>query len=332
VIQSRFAFAVVLGCLMAGSLGAQNVISAKSGLINYSEGQVFLGDSAVKQKVGEYPDVKTGQHLRTEEGRAEVLLTPGVFLRVAENSEIAMVANALSDTRIEIVNGSVVVEASEISKENSVEFLVGGSRVELRKNGVFRIDASNPPRIRAYDGEIALFQNGQQTAIKEGRQLLLTSVPVTEKFSKDDTDPFFRWAGRRSGYVAAANLSAARYLHEQNSTTGMSGWYYSPFIGMFTYIPGHGYYRNMWNYAYYSPSRVYEPVNSWNAGPRNDGFSGMSPGRGMADAGGRSYSGMSRSGGGYQAPATSAPAPSAPAMGRGGDGGSSRGGGGRGGR
>jgi hypothetical protein len=325
MIESKFTLTVALGCLMAGSSFAQNVISAKSGLINWTEGQVFLGDSAVKQKFGEYADVKTGQHLRTEEGRAEVLLTPGVFLRVAENSEIAMVANALSDTRIEIVKGSVVIEASEISKENSVEFLVAGSRVDLRKNGVFRIDASDPPRIRAYDGEIALFQNGQQTVIKEGRQLLLTSVPVAEKFSKDDTDPFFRWAARRSGYVAAANLSAARYLRENNSL-GTSGWYYSPYMGLFTYIPIHGYYRNMWNYAYYSPSRVYEPTQSWNPGPHADGFSGMNAGRGMSDMGGRSYGGMN-GGGGYQAPATSAPAPSAPAAARGGGGGSSRGGG-----
>ena len=71
MIQSNFRYVVVLGCLMAGSSFAQQVISAKSGLINYTEGQVFLGDSLVKQKFGEYQDIKTGQHLRTEEGRAE---------------------------------------------------------------------------------------------------------------------------------------------------------------------------------------------------------------------------------------------------------------------
>ena len=69
MIESKFTLTVALGCLMAGSSFAQNVISAKSGLINWTEGQVFLGDSAVKQKFGEYADIKTGQHLRTEEGR-----------------------------------------------------------------------------------------------------------------------------------------------------------------------------------------------------------------------------------------------------------------------
>ena len=253
MIQSNVCFAVVLGCLMAGSSFAQQVISAKSGLINYTEGQVFLGDSLVKHKFGEYPDIKTGQHLRTEEGRAEVLLTPGVFLRLAENSEIGMVANALSDTRMEVLKGAVVVEANEVSKEIGVEFLVSGSRVDLRKPGVFRIDASDPPRIRAYDGEMLPSRTDSRPLSRKGREMLLTSVPVAEKFSKDETDPFFRWAARRSGYVAAANLSAAHYLREQDYSFGSGSWFYSPYMGLFTYIPVHGFYRNMWNYAYYSP-------------------------------------------------------------------------------
>src|SRR2546429_3861810 len=48
-----------------------------------------------------FPDVKENWQLRTEEGRAEVLLTPGVFLRVSENSAIRMIANRLIDTRVD---------------------------------------------------------------------------------------------------------------------------------------------------------------------------------------------------------------------------------------
>ena len=174
-----------LGCFLAGSSYAQYVISAKSGLIHYTEGKVFLADNPVTQKVGEYPDIKAGQHLRTDEGRAEVLLTPGVFLRLSENSEIAMISNALTNTRLEVVKGGVVIEAGEVLKEHAIELLVGGSELELRKRGVFRIDASTPPRIRVYDGEISVVDKGKPLTVKEGRQVLLTSVPVPEKFSKE---------------------------------------------------------------------------------------------------------------------------------------------------
>ena len=250
----NLSFSVAVGCLLASFASGQDVISAKSGLIHYIEGDVFLADKAVVQKFGEYPEMKTGQHLRTETGRAEILLTPGVFLRMSENSEIAMTKNALTDTQIDIVKGSVLLEAGEVLKEQGIELTVQGSVLDVRKRGVFRIDAGTPPRVRAFDGEITLVEAGRPVNVKEGRQLLLTSVPVVEKFSKDDTDSFYRWAGRRSGYLSLANVSAARRMYDDYGPGWtMGGWYFNPYFGMFTYFPSRGRYTNAWNHSYYAP-------------------------------------------------------------------------------
>ena len=316
---------LTVGCVLAGAAYGQHVISARSGLIHYIEGEVFLGDKAVTQKLGEYPDMKAGEHLRTEAGRAEVLLTPGVFLRLSENSEIALTANALTDTRIDVVKGSVLLEAGEVSKEHSIEFTVAGSVLEVRKRGVFRIDATTPPRVRAFDGEITIADVGRSLAVKEGRQAMLTAVPVVEKFAKDETDAFYRWAGRRSGYLALANISASRRMYDQYGNSGwlVGGWYYNPYFGMFTYVPGRGQYRNAWNHSYYAPARPAPIYQS----PSMDSFSGMSQSRGMSGSSSGAYSGR----GGYQAPATSGggSAPVAgPARSAGPSGGSRGGGGG----
>jgi len=314
---------LALGCILSGSSFAQDVISAHSGLVHYTEGDVFIGDKAIRTKVGEYPDVKAGQRLRTAEGRAEVLLTPGVFLRLAEHSEIAMIATALTDTRIQVLDGSMIIEAGEIQKEHAIELTVGTSVLDVRKRGVFRVDMGTPPRIRVYDGELTVAEPGRPITVKEGKQLAFTSVPMVEKFAKDETDSFYRWAGRRSGYLAMANVAAARRMHENGTSWTSSGWYYSPFFGMFTYVPLRGHYTNAWNHSYYAPAPLYrpEPMNpNWDGG-------GMSRSRGYSGNTGQIYSGN----GGYQAPATapvSAPAAQAPARG-GGGGGTREGGGGR---
>src|ERR1700688_2897348 len=83
-------------------LGAQSVISTHSGLIHFFEGAVYLGDQALESHLGKFPSVLPGTELRTAEGRAEVLLTPGVFLRLGERSTIRMVANDLADTQVEL--------------------------------------------------------------------------------------------------------------------------------------------------------------------------------------------------------------------------------------
>src|SRR5215469_11774647 len=64
----------------AFTASAQPVLSAKSGTIALVEGKVYLGDQVVETTLTKFPDIKENGVLRTEDGRAEVLLTPGVSL------------------------------------------------------------------------------------------------------------------------------------------------------------------------------------------------------------------------------------------------------------
>ena len=112
-----------LGILVAGSACAQYVISSHSGVIQYVEGRAFLGDKPVDVKFGQFPDIKENQEFRTEDGRAEVLLTPGVFLRIGENSSIRMLSTKLVNTRVEVLSGSAVIESNEIPKDNAIELV-----------------------------------------------------------------------------------------------------------------------------------------------------------------------------------------------------------------
>src|SRR6266446_3754532 len=95
-------YVCALLCFTLGSLPAlaQSVISARSGVIHYIEGDVAIDGASIHPKFAEFLELKSGQVLATQEGRAEVLLTPGVFLRLAENSSVRMLSNSLADTRI----------------------------------------------------------------------------------------------------------------------------------------------------------------------------------------------------------------------------------------
>src|ERR1700735_3738192 len=75
----RWILCLALTPLVGLPASAQSVISAHSGLIHFSEGSVYLDDQRVEQKTGKFGQMNNGSELRTEEGRAEVLLTPGTF-------------------------------------------------------------------------------------------------------------------------------------------------------------------------------------------------------------------------------------------------------------
>jgi len=268
---------LILGaCLVCSPSFAQVAISARSGMVHYSEGDVSVAGQALDSKFGKFPDVKEGQVLATTEGRAEILLTPGVFLRVSENSSVKMISSRLIDTRVELLTGSMLVECAELQKDNAVTFIYKDATVEFHKKGLIRLDADDD-MLRVYDGEASVTKAGETMTLKEGKQTLLSGVLSPEKFDNKVGDPFYRWASRRAGDLAVANLSAAKSVQENGTSWLSSGWRWNPMFGAFTYIPYRGFYNSPFGYNYYSPAyvvRVYEnarPVN--NVG--NSGFGGM---------------------------------------------------------
>jgi len=259
-------------------VSAQTVISAKSGLIHYAEGSVYLGDQLVENKFGSFPDVKENAQLRTEDGRAEVLLTPGVFLRLGESSAIRMVTNRLIDTRVEFLSGSVLVEADDILKDNGVTIVYKDYSVQLVKKGLYRFD-SDPAELRVYDGEAMAQLNGKTEQVKEGHLLAFNGDLKLARFNKDDVDALYRWSRRRSEYLAMANVSAAKSLQSSanynswgNGYWGMGGmgmggfgnggWFFNPYFNMYTFVPFSGVNYSPFGYAFWSPFSVYNAFYS----------------------------------------------------------------------
>src|SRR5271154_1713231 len=97
----------VVALLAAAPLIAQYTISLHSGSIQYSTGTVLIDDQPFQKTTTNAPVVKKGERLTTgTDGIAEVLLTPGVFVRMVGNSGLRMDEVLLSDTRVALLQGS----------------------------------------------------------------------------------------------------------------------------------------------------------------------------------------------------------------------------------
>ncbi len=273
-MQTRnwLAAVVMAGALASPSTFAQMVISAKAGVVHYTEGEVKVGNELVESKIGgRYTELKDGQELTTTEGRAEVLLNPGVFLRVGENSAIKMISNRLADTRVELLSGSALVEVAEVMKDNAVTLLVNDAAISLTKMGLVRLETATG--IRVYKGEAqVLIAGGAMQTLKEGGEFLFDGN-VVAKFDVKESDPLFRWSNRRAEYIAMANVASANMVQKNGNSYSSSGWVYNPYYGMMTYLPfGNGLFRSPFGYTYYTPSRVigyyrsYAPIQSYGGG------------------------------------------------------------------
>jgi hypothetical protein len=283
----RLALGVTVGAAVAVSVAtAQTVISAKSGLIHYVEGRVYLGDQLIESKFGQFPDLKENGQLRTEAGRAEVLLTPGVFLRVGENSAIKMITNRLIDTRLELLSGSALVEADELLKDNGVTIVYQDYAIQLLKKGVYRFD-SEPPALRVYEGDAMALYNGKSEEIKPGHLLAMNGELKTAHFEKDkDADELYLWSRDRSQYLAMANVSAAQSVNNSGMYWGASNWAWNPFFGMYTFVPMAGVYYNPFGYSFWSPYSVYSYLLPYyGSGYYGNGYYGPVSGTGGGSTG-----------------------------------------------
>ncbi len=281
-IQSRISSAVVVIATAAAVCSAQSVTSAHSGTLHYFEGDVSIDGTPVQSQVGRFSEVKEKSVLSTTRGRAEILLTPGVFLRIGENSSIQMLDNRLVSTRVDILSGTAIIESDDPQmdvKDSTVVLLYKDYEIRMAKHGLVEISA-DPGQLKVFKGEAVVNTTGSalnRVTVKEGRLLPFSAALLTEKFDDRAGDDLFMWARDRSQNLSAANMASARSLSNSFSSgsgypSGGSwngGWYFNPYFSMFTYVPGNGTLWSPFGYGFFSPYTIYDyytPTAYWYGG------------------------------------------------------------------
>ena len=96
---------------------ADTTNTARPGTLNYVEGQATLNGQPLAAKSSGV-ELAQGQTLETRNGKVEVLLTPGVFLRVGDNSAVTMVSPGLEQTEVQVDRGTAEIEVDQLFKQN----------------------------------------------------------------------------------------------------------------------------------------------------------------------------------------------------------------------
>jgi hypothetical protein len=257
-----------MGGLLAGScfLGVgfaqQQVISAQSGTVQYVEGTVYAGNKRVERKFGQFPSLRSGEELRTADGRAEVLLTPGAFLRLAENSSVRMVSNRLTDTRVDVLSGTVMVECDELLKDNAVSLMLHGDTIHLQRQGLYRLEAASSV-LQVYKGDALVETASGQKEVKTGKQAVLGDTVAMNHFDEAAAkDDLYQWSSQRSSNLAYATVTASQSVLNSGATWN-GGWMWSGLLDEWTFLPGAGLLYGPFGWGFWSPLYMgyyYNPV------------------------------------------------------------------------
>lgn len=252
------------------------------GTLNYVEGSVTVDGKEITAPAIGSTSLQPGSVLQTEAGRAEVLLTPGVFLRIGNNSEVRMVSAGLTDTRLALSRGVAMLEANDVHKENKIQIASTGLNTLVKKHGLYRFDA-DAASVAVFDGKAEVREDDEIVEVKKGRQATAgTDELKAEKFDRDEakkTDELYQWSSLRSKYLSEASaVTAQRVLLQPNSWYG-SGWYWNPGFRTYSWLTAGNSFFGPFGYGFYNPWRSFAPVYVY---PRyRSPRMGSYPGRGM---------------------------------------------------
>jgi len=258
-VRRQHIWQLPLALLAAAALAAADTANMPPpGTLNYVEGQVFVQNQKQTPKSVGSTYLEPNQVLDTHDGNAELLLTPGVYMRLGHDSAIKMVSPDLARTQVQLTRGNSIVEVDELFKENNLSVLVDGTTTRLEKVGLYDFNA-NHPSVEVLDGKAVTYEGDNQVTLKKGHELLLAEgqPPVREKFNKNqvEEDPLYRWSKLRSDYATQSNVDAAYALEAEGGWWG-PGWYWDPFYWDFAFMPGWGMGWGPFGYPFFSPWMV----------------------------------------------------------------------------
>jgi hypothetical protein len=271
---------------LGAAAGDRYVISAKAGGVNYvsgtatvirtegKSGQLLKGD---KLEIGDR--VTTGA-----DGKAEILLNPGSYLRLGSNSVFEFKTTDLDNLEISLDSGSAMFEVFA-TEDFTVTVNTPKTKFALIESGIYRVDVSagGNGKVAVWKGK-ARVGDDEKAIVKSGREgIMAGSQPAITKFDRDDRDDLALWSKDRAkdlakitGRLQHDNMRTAlmrSFLGRQWNMYGSFGlWVWDPFSRSNCFLPfgygwgspyGHWFSHSIWNYNL--PQTVFYPPN--NGGP-----------------------------------------------------------------
>jgi hypothetical protein len=248
----------------------QLVVAAKAGLVNYVQGTTNV---KATQLVPVANPILTGPN-----GYVELLLTPGSYLRMGNNTEVVLDSVELSNVAVRVVQGVAMVEVVDIDHTFPIQMTTGNVQVKIGDPGIYEFGNGHATVI---EGKLQAIDS--ETIFKKGWQISYSGTYMTRKVSDSELSALDTFSKTRSERIAAANMALAPVVKNSGYSSSSPIWMYSPAYALWTYMP-FGNPRSPYGYRYRGFETIlYSPRNGAvasgdgaDAGSRSNGSGGSS--------------------------------------------------------
>ncbi len=181
----------------------------RAGVVAYIEGQVSLNGQDIAAGQQASPVLQTGSVLSTRQGKAEISVTPRVFLTVGENTQLQVLASSGQTAEFSLGQGEIIIVVTGAPEGGPLTVLDHGASVTVNSPGWYRVTAANPPTAAIINGSAEIRYGENRTKIGKGREVALTSQLPQQRFEMRAKDDLYRWTKVLAEYGAGASRPGA---------------------------------------------------------------------------------------------------------------------------
>jgi len=249
---------MIAGLVVFAAIPAARADTSSSGhvgALEYIEGHAFVDGKPVAGNQEKLPILNEGSILGTGKGHAEMLLTPGVFLRLGANSQVSLISAGLADTDVRLNRGAAMLEVNDLHKDNLIRVQVGSESGRVLKTGLYRLDAQ-PGEVEVLSGKMAITEGDRVLNAGKHREVQSADFRV-ERMKTEPDDDLSRWSRLRSEYESEASISSAQYVYDMGMPWAFSDWFWNPWFDTWSWLPASGFCLNPYGFGYWSPGLVH---------------------------------------------------------------------------
>jgi hypothetical protein len=219
------------------------------GVLNSLTGDVSI-DGVAAGPVGAGRTVLgIGHAIKTGEGMAELLLTPGSVLRVGNHSELNLEAGGTSEIRVRLQNGESLLEV--LALQIPIVLEQNGVTVTVQEPGLYDFDEKHGVTV-IYRGAAQVRRNSKQIVAREGFAVKARSLRAFPS-NPDPGSKLFSWSNLRSGQLSRDSAVAAQTIQRGAGTWRGPAWYWNPWSASYTFLSASGSVTGPFGWSYYSP-------------------------------------------------------------------------------
>ena len=256
--------------IISARAGGVNAVTGKIGV--HSKGSTDWEQLTIKDNLEGGDVVKTGL-----DGRVEILLNPGSYMRVGENSEFELTSNSLDNLEVRVIRGTAIVEATGAEDtELLINITTPHAKMAIVRRGLYRVNVVPGDVTEVIVRKGRLLLSDPDAKIKAGKKLIFSgnsySVAALTDAEKKEVDSLDTWSKDRSQVVAKAN-QALTSRDRRILRSGFSSdwafrfspriggiWYFDSLFGCYSFMPFYAGWGSPYGISY---SRSFLGVPYW---------------------------------------------------------------------